>query len=424
MARAIRGQRLWVVLLLLSLSLSACERKPEDLEKWRNAKGGTEKMMQWAKSKKEPMPVRKRAVEILLEQNESIKLPPLLDDIKDEKTRQELAGACVPIIEKLWEAQDFPKLDEKLKTEGGQIKVSDSKAVRAKDAAYYLHPYVNEADRAKLEKILTEWLKEDHILRDQLGRTTLGQILPRAGKSGFAGMMVWFETADNPGQVAREIRRHADENTKKEFAKKVFEVADKKHPEISDELSTVILETEDEIIIPYLERAIMDEKSPAVLVDDATDALVRLSGPKASIFFTKLIAEQQGLRRWVAVTRMIELRGKDGVIQGANALPLETDKYVQGVEGGFGKESSIFCNFVKSSYEEKKLGEFEPEIKKLLTSSRWPAQALGLRCVEKHKLTGLKAEVEALSTSTQAIPGWAAEPKTVGDVAKEIAATL
>lgn len=414
-----------LLLLLLGLSIAACERKPEDLEKWRNAKGGIEKMTQWAKSKKEPMPVRKRAIEILIEQNESIKLPALLDDVKDEQARQELAAAAVPVIEKLWSAQDIPRVDEKTKQEGGQLKISgDTKTVQAKDAAYYLHPYVNDADRAKLEAILAAWIKEDHELRDQLGRTTLGQILPRAGKDGFAGMMAWFENAKNPAVVANEIRRHADDKTKQEFAKKVLEVANKKHPDISDELSTVILETEDPVIVPYLERAIMDDKSPAALVDDATDALVRLSGPKASVFFTKLIQEQQGLRRWVAVTRLIELRGKDGVIQGANALPLEVENYVQGIEGGLGKESEIFCNFVKSSYEEKKLGAFEPEIKKLLTSSRWPAQVLGLRCAQKHKLSALKPEVEALVESKQAVPGWDAAGKTVGAIAKEFAAEL
>ena len=426
MARPMRRQWLLVVTLLLGLGLSACERKPEDLEKWRRAKGGMEKMQEWAKSTKEPMPVRKRAVEILVEENESIKLADLLKNIKDEATRQELASSCVPLIEQYWATQDHPKIDEKTKTEGGQIKVGDSKSVRAKDAAYYLHPYVREADRPKLEAILAAWLKEDHMLRDQLGRTTLAQLVPLAGKEGFQGMMTWFENAKNPGQVASEIRRLGDEATKKEFAKKVLEVANARHPDISDELSTVILETEDPVIVPYLQRAILDERSPAGLVDDATDALVRLEGPKSSVFFTKIIQEQKGLRRWVAVTRMIEVRGKDGVIQGANALPLEPDAYTQSVEGGMGKESEIFCNFVKSTYEEKKLGEFEPEIKKLLTSSRWPAQALGLRCAQKHKLSTLKAEVEALAESKQVLPGWAeAEAEqTLGAFAKEVAAEL
>ena len=71
-----------LVMLLASMSFAlGCERSVEDVEKWRNAKGGMDKMVTWAKSSEEPMPVRKRALRVLIEQDEILKLQPLFDGI-------------------------------------------------------------------------------------------------------------------------------------------------------------------------------------------------------------------------------------------------------------------------------------------------------------------------------------------------------
>lgn len=412
-----------ILMLALSLTMIACKRKPEDVDKWRKAKGGIEKITGWVKDKEQPMPVRKRAIEVLVEDNYSIKLPPMLEKIKDKATREQLADATVPAIEKMWKAQDMPKISKKVKEEGGQIRVSDSKSIKAKDAAYYMYPYVSDAQRAKLEAILADWLSTDHELRNKLGRTTLGQVLPRAGKKGMDGMMVWFESAKKPGSIAAQIKQHGDDKTKKEFAKKVLVVANKRHPKIGPELATIILETKDPVILPYLKRALEDSATPAGVWDDAMTALLRDHKAKASLTLQGIIKKQQGLRRWVASTRMIEQRGKSGIIQGANAFPLELDTYSKQADTGFFKESVVYCNTVKSVLAEKKQGTPEDSTKKLLASSRWPAQVLGLRCAEVHKLASLKPQVEALQESKQAIPGWDKET-SVGDLAKEIAGKL
>ena len=431
---ALRRLILLCTLIALSASLMACERKPSDVDKWRKAKGGIEKISGWVKDKEQPMPLRERAMVVLVEDDHSIKLPGLLNKVKDEPTRQILADATVPTIVAMWEKQDMPKMTAELKEKGGQVNVAGSQSVRAKDAAYYVYPFVSEANKTKLQDIFAAWLSEDQELRKGMGRTTLAQLLPYAGPKGMESMMDYFEKSKEPGVVAVQIKQHADEKTKKAFNARVAKLANAKHPEVGEQLMTLVLNTDDPVIVPYLKRAIEDDASSGALVDDAMTNLLRIEGPKASLFLQGLIDKKTGLKRWVAVTRMIELRGKDGVLQGANALPLEVDTYAKTADTGFFKESDIYCNFVKSEYAErvkkaksdkdkKAYASYTPEVKKLLTSSRWPAQALGLRCAAKHKLAELKPEVQALSSSKQVIPGWDKE-MTVGELAKDVAKEL
>lgn len=436
MSKSSMIQRLLLLCTLITLcgSLSACERKPSDVDKWRKAKGGMEKITGWVKDSKQPMPLRERAMVVLVEDDQSIKLPGLLNKIKDESTRQTLADATVPTIMGMWEKQDMPKMTAELKEKGGQVNVKGSQSVRAKDAAYYLYPFISEANKAKFQGVFAAWLGEDQELRKSMGRTTLAQLLPYAGAKGMESMMDYFDKSKDPGVVAVQIKQHADEKTKKAFNARIAKLADAKHPALGEQLMTLVLNTDDPVIVPYLKRAIEDDASSGALVDDAMTNLLRIEGPKASLFLQSLIDKKSGLKRWVAVTRMIELRGKDGVLQGANALPLELTTYNTSAAEGFYKESDIYCNFVKSEYAErvkkaksdkkkKAYASYTPEIKKLLTSSRWPAQTLGLRCVSKHKLTALKPEVEALSDSKQVVPGWDKE-MTVGALAKDVASAL
>lgn len=425
--RAVWCRWLVAVLVLASFSMG-CERKPEDLEKWRNAEGGMEKMIGWAKSSKEPMPVRVRAVQILIEQDKSGDLQQLFDKMKDEGVRTQLVDGAVPTIEAMWKKNDYPKMDKETQEKGGQIKVGESESVKAKDAAYYLQPYAKGESKAKLEAILGEWLTASHEtefqLRDQLGRTTLGQILPRAGDKGFAGMMSWFREAKKPGNIARKIREHADDETKEKFAKVVAERAEKDHPELSDEMRVVVLETESDVILPYLEKAIKDPNSPPALADDAMDAYVRIQGPKATGFLSKLVTEDKGLMRSVAFTRLIELRGTAGVLQAINAMPLEVEGYATEGKYTLDAETKYYCNIIKTELAKKDVKDPKPTIERMIGFNRWPAQLVAARCIEFNKWSDLKPKVEALAESEQVVPGWGEEETTLGDIAEEIAGKL
>ncbi len=443
--------RLLIALATSSLLLGACERKPEDLEQWRNAKGGMEKMVEWAKSKEESQAVRERAVQILMEEGQALKIQQLLSDMKEGPERVKLAAVTVPIIEGLWAANDLPVIDkEAAKENGGTAKVSGGeKSIAAVEAAYYMHPFVSDADKAKLSKIFASWMSADQEIRNQLLDVTLGQMLPLAGPEGMASMMTWFKTDKNPGQIARTIREYADDDTKAAFAKVVAEVANERHPEIDGQLSVVILETQDEAIVPYLKRALADPESPDLIISDAFDGLSRIQGAKATPYFAQAVGSMRGMRRWVAATQLISLRGEAGIKQVPTALPLEVDQYDAGGEERLETNSTYFCNLAKSelalNIAQKKdpevktrdlkerteaitknadaaMKQLEPIVSGMLDSPRWTAQALGVRCAEVHELSALKPKVEALSESKQILPGWG--DTTLGDFAAKVAAAL
>ncbi len=441
---ALRSAKWCVVLgLCVALCSAGCERKPEDLEKWRKAEGGTEKMIEWATSKQESLAVRQRALVILLEDGEGIKLPELLDKEKDEATRAQLASGLVGPIEQMWAVQDIPTIDEATKAGGGQVQVKDdAKAVLAKDAAYYLHPYVKGEEQQRLEKIIGEWMSRDHILRNQVGKTTLAQLLPRAGAAGMDGMMAWFtDEKRNPNAIAQAIRQQGDDATKERFAQQVAKMAQAQHPELTPAMRTVVLETEHPAIVPYLEVAIQDDRSAPELVDDAMDAYLRIQGVKASNFLTRLVAEKRGLARWVSAVRLIELRQDAGAIQAANALPLELDSY-ETEAGAFEKEAKIFCNYVlgelveaqkrkdeayakqdKAAQTKAMLPKAQEVTGKLLGLPRWPAQAIGLQCARQYSFAALKPQVEGLKGNKQAVPGWEGAT-SVGELAAQVASEL
>jgi len=415
-----------LVMLLASMSFAlGCERSVEDVEKWRNAKGGMDKMVTWAKSSEEPMPVRKRALRVLIEQDEILKLQPLFDGMKDSPEKEALVSEAVVVIDEMWKKQDFPKMSDELKEKGGQVKVSgDSKAVIAKDAAYYMQPFAKGEDQKKLETILADWLAEDHKLRSQLGRTTLTQVLPRAGQKGFDGMMKWFAEQKEPAALADAIREHADDKTKERFAKVIVEKANKEHPNISKQFQVVILKTEDPVILPYLERAIKDPESDGLLADACTDAYIKIQGPKATALLNELVKTRKDLMRSVAFTRLIELRGTAGVTQAVNSLPLEAEGYATEGKYTFEKDSAYLCNVIKSELEKKDIKDIKPTIERMLSNKRWPSQVLAMRCIEQNKWADLKPKVEEFKEDKTVVPGWGEEETTVGDIAEEIAGKL
>lgn len=409
--------------LLLAVSLFGCERSVESLEDWRNAEGGFEKLSEWAASDEEPMPVRIRAVQILLEEGQVNQLQPLLESVKSVETQNALVAGAVPKVQEMWDAQDQPQLSEEDKKKGGRIQVSNSKTVMAKDAAFFLHPHASDADRAKLEAILAAWMEKDQDLRTQLGNVTLGQIAPRAGKAGTAAMKTWIESTKKPATVQRTILKGADtKEVRQALGEVIAKRAKEKHPDLNAEFEYAVLENNSPAIASYLEFAINDESTSAKLKDGFMDALVRAKGAKATPFFADLVTKEKGLMRWVSAQRIIELRGKTGILVAAKALPLESSAY-EGEE--LLKEMEITCNFISTEMPKLDIKNIDNELKQGLKSDRWPAQVMALKCAEIGKAAGVKADVEALKSSKTAIPNWGEDDKmTVGKLATEVAGSL
>ncbi|MDX1584380.1 MAG: hypothetical protein R3338_12350, partial [Thermoanaerobaculia bacterium] len=417
----------WIALLALLVWASACDRKPEDLEVWRNAEGGFQKMVEWASSAEEPIDVRQRAVQILIEEHRANDLHEIFTDIDDAGVKKQLVDAAVPTVEKMWNAKDWPKIDKE-GTKGGLVKVEGaSESVAAKDAAYFLQPHAEGASKEKLEAILTEWMSEDQDIRTQLGVTTIPQIAPRAGADSTEMMISWLENTKTPSILVDKIMALPEEEASEELTAAVADAVRKRceaeHPDLSPSTEGAMLRVAHENMAPYLERAIADPESPTKLVDGAMDVYVKSMGDRATPFFVKLVDEKSGLLRWVAATRLIEIRGKAGVLAAAKALPLEPETYAEPKDDSFKKESEIFCNFVSTELKEQGVDSADDIVANLLKSDRWPAQVLGLRCAEITASSSAKPLVDELTSSKTMLPGWG-EKKTMGELASEVSSAL
>ncbi|MBA2661547.1 MAG: hypothetical protein H0U74_04585 [Bradymonadaceae bacterium] len=422
--RTLRHSSLVALVLLLILALCVgCKRKAEDLEVWRNAKGGLEKLGEWAASPEESMEVRTRAVQILLEDGHQQRLPLVLDRIADEQARTQIVSGLVVTVESMWSAQDMPRLTDEMKAGGGQIEVGDSKSVRAKDAAYILQPYASPSEKGRLEAILASWIETEHELRDQLGTATLAQILPRVGPTGMQSAMGWLKETKTPGTVARAIREQADDALKAKMAEIIRARAEEAHPDLNKELEVAVLETEHETIVPYLQRAISDDATELGLIDGAMTLLVKIQGERAAAYLGRVITEKEGLLRWVAANRVIELRGKAGFLSISNALPLETQSYAVPAADSFKKDLVQICNLFSTEMVKEGVTSVSDVLKRALETNRWPAQVMALKCAETTRASDVADSVDALRKSKLAIPGWG-EPMTVGQLATQVHAAL
>lgn len=413
-------KRMLLVLVVVAL-LVGCERKPEDLEVWRTAEGGYEKITEWAKSGEESLAVRARAVQILIEEQQISQLQPLFESITDAQVKKQLVEAAMKTVETLWATQDQPRMTDEIKEKGGQIAVGESKAVLAKDAAFFLHPHAEGAAKDRIEAILAEWMSEDQDLRTQLGSTTVGQLLPMSGEAGMKSMIKWLEETTKPATVQDNVFRHVeDQAIRGELAKVLVKRAEAVHPNVEGELEIALLKNDHPNIVPYLEKAIKDAAVPAKTKDGYMDAVVRAQGEKSTAFFSDMVSTQTGLLRWVAAQRLIEVRGKAGILVAANALPLDTQSYAG---EDLQKESEIFCNFVSTEMKELGVTTISDVLTRGLESERWPARLVSLRCIEISKASDLKGAVEAMKADKTSL-AWGEGTTTLGKLATEVAAGL
>ncbi|MFW5968561.1 MAG: hypothetical protein ACOCV2_13640 [Persicimonas sp.] len=411
----------FITVLLVSLLLVAgfgCERTPEDLEDWRNAKGGVDKLEGWATSDEEPEDVRIRAIEILVEDNHHNNYRSALEEIDDDKLRQKMVASAADIVEEKWEKQDMPEMDDKSEDDETRVKVGQSDSVDAKDIAYYLYPHADKKTKKVFEDILGEWLSKDWELRDQLGRTTLAQVTPYAGEKGRENLLAWLEETPRPDKAAETIQKHTGDKTKEKAAEVIRKRAEDEYPNLSEEMQVALFKYEHEALTPFLKEIVEDEEASPQLIDRAMNALVRNEDERATPFFSDLVKERTGTLRWVSATRIIEVMGKPGFSNVASSLPVETDAYDTDEEGALTEDVTYFCNMYHTTMEKEEIDSVSDQLKKGLESSRWPARMLAIQCARKFEASDLKEQIEELTSDDQQLPSWD-EPTTVGDLAEE-----
>jgi hypothetical protein len=410
-------------LSILALSMlfvsTGCDRTPEDIEQWRKAKGGMDKMQEWASSTEEPKNVRIHAIKIMVEEGAANALQPTLDGIEDKKLRAEMVDVAVPIVETMWNKKDMPTVSDELKAKGGRMRAGSSESVKAKDAAYFLQPFAEGEQKQKLEAILADWMSADWQLRNKLGTTTLGQIAPRAGDKGVDSLILWLEEAIEPNTVVAMIDEMADDEAREKTAIVIRKRAEEAHPKLNPSLENAVLTFKHEELTPYLKKAVTDPASSNSLIDGAMDALVRNEGERAAPFFSDLVKNEKGLLRWVAATRLVEVMGKPAFTYVATGLPVEMDTYPPTEKASLRDDSQYFCKMYHGEMGDAGIKSVSDQIKRGLNSSRWPARMLGLQCARVFKATDLREDISALTSESQIIPGWG-EETTIGDFASEV----
>lgn len=424
-----------LILLLSTLVLAAtfgsgCERTPEDVEKWRNAQNGEEKMLEWLKSPQEPMPVRQKTIQVLIEEEAVNKVGMALDDIEEDADRKALVEAAVPTVVALWEADDFPDITEENRKKGGISLEGPYKQVTAKDAAYFLHPHAEGENQKKLESIIAGWMAEDWDVRNKQGSTDIGQLTERAGEQGMQGLIAWIKEGRNPQTPADFVKKYGSDDAKKLAAETLAQLTDAALPDIPKPLRAAVLTFDHEALLPVLKKAAKDPKTEPGMIDGSMEAILRIQGPASTGFFTEVVKTQSGLLRLVAAQRLLESRLGDGFINAAFALPIEMDTYPTGKEaeqGAFKKSTQILCNAFKTELEDAEDASVEdalPKIERVLNSDRWPAQVVGLQCVRVFKADKLADAVQALTRERQKIPAWGEDNFRVRDLARDVLSSL
>lgn len=438
-----RHTRLPVSVLVLAFAttvlLGGCERSKEDLEAWRNAKRGMEKMQTWAASPDEPMEVRIRALEIMVEQYNPSTASETLKKVDNQGDRAKLEKGIVDKVEAMWKTGDYPTVDKLRKEMGvdtgadqlnfeiplpgpGQVQ-SFYKGVKAKDAAFHLVQSVQQKkQKERLQSILADWLSKEWRLRNQVGKVTLAQIVPYAGPEGEKHAMKWLKQTNNFSTVSRALIDNGDDKLRGKVTDVLVERAREQAPEVSDKLAASIIKAEHPNAVSFLEEAVREGYFSPTLLDGSMDAIRKIEGPKSTDFFVGLIESRTGPLRWAAVNDLILARGKSGVLSAAFSLPLDAESYADTDEGRFQNDANWFGNFVASEAKNWD-GDLHSTVTRLLESERWPARVLGLAVVQSAELTDLKSKVESMSDDSQTIPGWKKQ-KTIGALAGDVANAL
>ena len=412
----IRRWTLVGVMIAVALAVG-CQRTPEDLEQWRGTRGGLDQLSEWASSDRESVPVRVRALQIIIEEGEGERVPRVLDRVEDQELRTELADGAFSAVQAKWEVGDLPEFTEELRAGGGVIVVGQ--AAQAKDLAYQLHPYLGET-RAQAEAIMREWMSDEQELRTQIGGARIPMLVPRAGEGAMELLADWIKTAHDPRQVVEGLRQVAtEEGEKRAIDEAVAERAEAEHPELSRELQHAVVGATTDAIAPYLERAIMDPAIAGDFLQGSLDTLVEVRGAEAGEFLARVVAERDGVLRWAAANALIDARDDAGLVDIARSLPTDAGAYASGAEDSLRRYITQICNYYGLAVERRELADHEASLRAVLEVGTWPAQLLFVQCVGRTEAAALADEVDALRSSRQQLPRWG-ERKTLGQLAAEV----
>lgn len=403
-----------LLLAILAASLCVvvgCERSPEDLEDWRNARNGMTQLAQWAADESEPTDVRIRAVQILIEEDEADRVPRTLNEIDDEDKRQTLADGAMPTIEEMWEQQDFPELTEEMRQEGAQIPVEDFQAVRAIDAIYRLYPFFGEQSRQTSQDILRDWIGEDQRLRNELAQTRIPFLIQYAGDDAVMLIENWIMETPEPYELARTLRNNVPEDDVVTVDELFAQRAKEAHPDLDEQMGLAVVHADTEGMLPYIDKVIEDKTD---LLGDVLQTLANIGGAGHDKLL-ELAEHQTGALRWSAISRLLEEKGVEALPEIAAALPADEAAYDVG-DRSLDNFSRAVCRDAQRAAESEDLEAVDEVLTSLMDEDHWPGQLLALQCAQIFEAQQLRDDIQQLQDNSTTIPHLEAGD-TVGELA-------
>lgn len=396
-------RHLLVGLLAVLLTFSVgCERSPEDLEEWRNAQGGMAQLSQWAADDGEPTDVRIRAVQILVEEGASDRVPRTLEEVEDEQLRQRLANEAMPTIETMWDQQDFPELTEEMQEEGAQIPVEDYDAVRAVDAIYRMMPYFGDDAQQQARAILRDWISEDQQLRTQLADTRIPFLIEHAGDDAVELIRNWLMETHEPDSLARTLRNNLPEHQIRDVDAIIAERAEEEHPDLDESMHQAVVHADTDGIIPYLEKVIEERTS---LMSDAFHTLANI-GEEGHEMLMEIIENETAQVRWTAISRLLEQEGITMLGDIAEALPADEDAYQADGDRSLDQYTRAVCADARRAAESEDVEGASQIFTDLLDQDHWPATTLALQCATVFEATDIREDIAALDDDSTSLPHW------------------
>ena len=416
MSRSIRFLLFAIITVSLLFALG-CKRSPEDLEQWRNARGGMEQLAEWANSDRESLEVRIRAVQIIIEEGHSDRVPRILNRLDDLELRQTVANATMATIETMWAKQDIPELTEELRASGGQVALGQSEATLAKDAVYRLHEFYDDEHRAKANAILREWMSKDQELRTQFGDATIPMLISRTGDDAVELLQDWIQETYDPQELTAQLRRFVDgEEGHRLIDEAVVTLAMSEHPELRRETQHAVVGAQSPAIAPYLEKAILSDEISNELLQASLDTIATAVGPDAAPFLSRVIAERRGILRWASANALLDAKKTSGLVDIAAALPADSGSYDTTRDGDFRRYVEQICNYYALMAEREGIEDSHEPILEILAMDTWPAQTIGLECASRSQVVAARERVQELTAQSQQLPGWG-ERQTLGQFA-------
>lgn len=395
------------VVLLTSV---ACQRKPEDLEVWRPSKAsnGLKKLKEWIADSGEPMPVRIRASEILIEEDyayavdASLKLAP-------EPDRKAIAKGLAPTLLEWYKAGDAT-------VENYQTR--KSKQVPAKEGLFYIHPYIEDAAvKEQIEATLTDWLGTDLHTRNQMGTIKANQIAELLGARASDPLLkALADPINNQAFLADILRKIKDPKVQAKTAETLAELGSKQLPKLEKEVETAVLTEEHEAIVPLLVKMVNNEDLDGGLRGSAHDRIAKVQGAKSLATYLGWVQNGPPDLRWLSVQAIGENQGKIGLAPLLKALPAD-GKYGTGEPDDLQREATRFCSADVAEMKAKT----EPIFVKALGDAKvsGPGKALALACLQAvGTKANAQAAVEALKDDKTELPAWG-KLKTLGELANE-----